>query len=87
MCYCGWALLGAALALGQSYNIQTVAGTTRLINGAPANAGITPGSPGLYQVDIQVPPGTPNGNLPLVISIGGIQSPAGAYLPVQAPSQ
>ncbi|HTB10689.1 MAG TPA: Ig-like domain-containing protein [Bryobacteraceae bacterium] len=45
-------------------------------------AGVTPGSPGLYQVNLLIPAGTPNGNLPLVIQVGGQQSPAGAYLAV-----
>jgi uncharacterized protein (TIGR03437 family) len=45
--------------------------------------GVTPGSPGLYQLNFQVPASAPNGNLPLVIQIGTQQSPAGAYLTVQ----
>jgi uncharacterized protein (TIGR03437 family) len=44
--------------------------------------GVTPGSPGLYQVNLLIPANTPNGNLPLIIQIGGQQSPAGAYLTV-----
>jgi uncharacterized protein (TIGR03437 family) len=47
-------------------------------------AGVTPGSPGLYQLNILIPANTPNGNLPLVIQVGGQQSPSGAYLTVQA---
>jgi trimeric autotransporter adhesin len=35
---CAAALLGASAAFGQSYIIQTVAGTTRLKNGAPATS-------------------------------------------------
>ncbi len=64
-----------------------------MLNGQPVPAanvlytGITPSSPGLYQLDFQIPPGTPNGDLPLLISIGGIPSPAGAYITVQAPAQ
>jgi uncharacterized protein (TIGR03437 family) len=46
-------------------------------------AGVTPGSPGLYQVNLLIPANTPNGNLPLTIQIGSQQSPAGAYLTVQ----
>jgi uncharacterized protein (TIGR03437 family) len=46
-------------------------------------AGVTPGSPGLYQLNLLIPAGTPNGNLPIVIQIGSQQSPAGAYLTVQ----
>jgi len=46
-------------------------------------AGVTPGSPGLYQLNLLIPPNTPNGNLPLMIQVGSQQSPAGAYLTVQ----
>jgi uncharacterized protein (TIGR03437 family) len=38
---------------------------------------------GLYQVNIQVPAGVPNGNQPLVITVGGVASPAGAFITVQ----
>lgn len=48
-------------------------------------AGITPSSPGLYQVNFQVPAGTPDGDLSLVIAIGGVQSPAGGYITVKSP--
>jgi uncharacterized protein (TIGR03437 family) len=67
-------------------------GTIRvLLNGTalPAEnvlyAGVTPNSPGLYQLNILLPANTPAGDLSLVIEIGGIQSPAGAYLTVGAP--
>jgi uncharacterized protein (TIGR03437 family) len=46
-------------------------------------AGVTPNSPGLYQLNLLIPANTPNGNLPLIIQIGSQQSPAGAYLTVQ----
>ena len=45
--------------------------------------GVTPGSPGLYQLNLQIPASTPNGDLPLIIQIGSQRSPAGAYLTVQ----
>lgn len=45
--------------------------------------GITPGSPGLYQLNLLLPTNTPDGDLPLVIVVGGVASPAGAYLTVQ----
>ncbi len=38
---------------------------------------------GLYQVNIQVPAGVSNGNQPLVITVGGVASPAGAFITVQ----
>ncbi len=45
-------------------------------------SGLAPGNVGLYQVNAVVAPNTPTGNQPLVVSIGGVQSPA-ANLPVQ----
>ncbi len=59
-----------------------------LLNGQPLPddnvlyAGVTPNSPGLYQLNLLVPTTTGPGDLTLVIEIGGIQSPAGAYLTV-----
>lgn len=47
-------------------------------------AGVTPGSPGLYQLNLLIPVNTPSGDLPLIIQIGSQQSPASAYLTVQA---
>ena len=38
---------------------------------------------GLYQVNIQVPAGVADGNQPLVITVGGVASPANAYITVQ----
>ena len=73
----------------QAAGAQATGTVQVLLNGQPLPAanvlyvGITPSSPGLYQMDFQVPSGTPSGDLPLVISIGGIQSPAGAYITVQ----
>jgi uncharacterized protein (TIGR03437 family) len=46
-------------------------------------AGVTPGSPGLYQLNLLIPANTPNGDLPLIVQIGSQQSPASAYLTVQ----
>jgi uncharacterized protein (TIGR03437 family) len=47
-------------------------------------AGVTPGSPGLYQLNLLIPAGTASGDLPLIIQVGSQQSPAGAYLTVSA---
>jgi uncharacterized protein (TIGR03437 family) len=38
---------------------------------------------GLYQVNIQVP-GVPDGNQPVAITIGGVASPANAFITVQS---
>jgi FG-GAP-like repeat/Putative Ig domain/Beta-propeller repeat len=45
-------------------------------------AGLTPTAVGLYQVDFQVPVGTPSGNLPLVVSQSGAVSNS-TLLPVK----
>jgi uncharacterized protein (TIGR03437 family) len=39
---------------------------------------------GLYQVDIQVPANVPDGNQPLLITVGGVASPAAAFITVQS---
>lgn len=39
---------------------------------------------GLYQVDIKVPAGIADGNQPLVITVGGVASPAHAFITVQS---
>ncbi|GEM_PF-788267 len=45
--------------------------------------GLTPGSPGLYQVNILLPDDTPDGDLSIVLTIGGASSSPGGYLTVQ----
>ena len=42
---------------------------------------------GLYQVNIQVPAGVPDGNQPLAITVGGVASPASAFITVQTASK
>lgn len=72
----------------------TVTGTvTVTLGGNPLPAanilyvGLTPNDPGLYQLNILIPAGVPNGDLPLVIAIGNASSSPGAYLTVQAQNQ
>jgi uncharacterized protein (TIGR03437 family) len=38
---------------------------------------------GVLQVDVIIPPGTPSGTVPIVISVGGVQSQAGVTVSVQ----
>ena len=58
---------------------QTVNTLTATIGGVPARvdfAGLTPGFPGLYQVNMVVPPGVASGNqVPVILSIAGQSSP------------
>jgi uncharacterized protein (TIGR03437 family) len=59
-------------------------GTTTLSASQVQYAGLTPGSiSGLYQFNVQVPPGTPNGAVPVSISINGVTTQTGATIPVQ----
>jgi uncharacterized protein (TIGR03437 family) len=47
-------------------------------------AGLSPGSiSGLYQFNVRIPEGTGSGDVPVSISIGGIQTQAGATIPIQ----
>jgi uncharacterized protein (TIGR03437 family) len=45
--------------------------------------GITPASPGLYQLNIKLPEAAPDGDLPLVLEVGGVQSSAGGFIAVK----
>ncbi len=56
-----------------------------LIDGAPANvifAGLSPGSVGLYQIDVQVPTNARSGGLPIVV-LQGTATSNSATIPVQ----
>jgi uncharacterized protein (TIGR03437 family) len=62
------------------------------VNGAPLAAsdifyaGLSPGSiSGLYQINIRVPANVPNGSIPVVATVGGVQTQAGAVLLVRNP--
>jgi uncharacterized protein (TIGR03437 family) len=70
----------AAEPLSRSTAIPTVT-----IGGVPAQvifSGLTPSSVGLYQVNVTVPQDAPVGVQKMVISVGGVDSPA-VNLPVQ----
>jgi uncharacterized protein (TIGR03437 family) len=74
-------LPGAAGSLSLPYTL-TFAGQPV----AAANieyAGVAPCCAGLYQINFTVPGGTPSGNQPLVITVGGVASPPNAYLTVR----
>jgi uncharacterized protein (TIGR03437 family) len=46
-------------------------------------AAISPGSPGLYQIAVQVPPAAPDGDLPVVAQVNGVQSSSSVLLNVK----
>jgi uncharacterized protein (TIGR03437 family) len=61
-----------------------IATATLTLNGAtiqPGFAGLTPTAVGLYQIDFQVPSGTPAGDLPLVVSQAGVPTNM-TFLPI-----
>jgi len=66
--------------------LSTVSGVTATIGGLPATvqfAGLAPGLPGLYQLNIQVPPLAVSGVEPLVVFVSGEASQAGAVIQIQ----
>jgi uncharacterized protein (TIGR03437 family) len=76
--------VGEETPSGTTYSTSTLPTVT--INDIPAmvyGAALAPGFAGLYQVAILVPSSIGNGNWPVVATIGGVSSPAGAVLTVQ----
>lgn len=64
--------------------ITVTIGTTTLASTDVLYAGLTPGSiSGLYQFNVRIPASTPNGDIPVTISIGAAQTQAGATIAVQ----
>jgi uncharacterized protein (TIGR03437 family) len=75
---------GAPVPSDTTYSTTAVPQVT--INGVSATvygAALAPGFAGLYQVAIQVPDSITNGDWPIQVSVGGVESPAGVVLTVQ----
>ena len=45
--------------------------------------GVAPCCAGLYQVVVKIPDNAPNGNLPVVLSVAGVATPAGPFVAVR----
>ncbi|MGP0075987.1 MAG: choice-of-anchor V domain-containing protein [Bryobacteraceae bacterium] len=61
----------------------TIGGTT-LDASDVLYAGLSPGSiSGLYQINVRIPSTAPSGDVPVTISIGGIETQSGATIPIQ----
>jgi uncharacterized protein (TIGR03437 family) len=66
--------------------LYSVNGVSVTIDNAPAQVfgtALAPGFAGLYQVAIQIPSTARDGDLPIVASVGGAQSPANVFITVQ----
>ena len=65
---------------------DAVAGTVSLKIGStavtPSYVGVTPGSAGLYQMNVTIPAGLTPGNNTVVLTINGISTPAGGFLAI-----
>lgn len=76
-----------ALATGQATltnPITVMIGGITLSSSDVLYAGLSPQSiSGLYQFNVRVPAGLPNGDVPVVITIGGVQTQSGATIPIQ----
>ena len=80
----GFGLPGTPLTPGSDVQSGTLPTLPQLsIGGAPATvkfAGLI--SPGLYQINVQVPLAAPDGDNQVIATYGGTSSPAGAMIPV-----
>jgi uncharacterized protein (TIGR03437 family) len=64
--------------------VTVTIGTTTLAPSDVLYAGLSPGSiSGLYQFNVRIPAGTPSGNVPVSITIGGVSTQSGVTIPVQ----
>jgi uncharacterized protein (TIGR03437 family) len=74
---------GVMIPYGASY--RTANGVAVTVGGVAASvsgAALAPGGAGLYQVTIQIP-ALPDGDYPVIATVGGAQSPASALVTVQ----
>lgn len=46
-------------------------------------AGLSAEAPGFYQFNLRLPDSVPDGDVPVVLSVGGLETQSGAYLPVK----
>jgi len=77
----------AAGAVPPSNPLSTVtAGVTATVGGVPATvhfAGLAPGLPGIYQLNVEIPAGAASGTQEILIYTGGSSSQKGATIEVQ----
>jgi uncharacterized protein (TIGR03437 family) len=73
----------APSAIAPVANASMTLGTNPLPAASLIYVGVSPGTAGLYQVNIQVPAGLADGDYPLTLNLGSFSTPAGAYLSVK----
>jgi uncharacterized protein (TIGR03437 family) len=77
-------LIGVAPpAAGPTVSSPSVSLGTALTPDQILYAGISPNSPGLYQLNIQVPPDIADGDYPIGLQLGAYSTPSGPYLSVR----
>ncbi len=72
----------AAIAPVTNTPVSVTLGATSLAAANILYAGVSPGTAGLYQLNIQVP-SLPDGDYPIVLTMGSFSTPAGPYLSVK----
>jgi uncharacterized protein (TIGR03437 family) len=80
------AVVPGAAPAGVAQSVSTpvvMLGSTPLDPSYVLYAGASPGTAGLYQLNIIVPPGLASGNYPLVMTLGTSSTPTGGYLAVR----
>jgi uncharacterized protein (TIGR03437 family) len=81
------AIAAGQLATGMATLTNSITVTIGAATLAPSDvlyAGLSPGSiSGLYQFNVRIPAGTPSGEVPVTISIGGAQTQSGVTIPIQ----
>ncbi len=74
---------GIAVPGDKAYATSSLPGITiDNVTATVYGAALAPGSVGLYQIAIQVPPSLADGDWPIQALIGGVASPAGTILSV-----
>jgi trimeric autotransporter adhesin len=71
---------GAAKSI---YTASVTLGTLTLDATAVYYAGVSPGTAGLYQLNIQIPTTIADGDYPLVLTLGSFATPAGGFISVK----
>lgn len=62
--------------------VSVTLGSTALASTSILYAGVSPGTAGLYQLNIQVP-SLPDGDYPIVLTLGSFSTPVGPYLSIK----